>query len=144
MTISNEILSDITVFLKYAKYIPELNRRETWKELVTRNKAMHLKKYPQLAGEIEEVYKYVYDKKVLPSMRSMQFAGKSIENAPNRIYNCAYLPIDHWKAFGETMFLLLGGTGVGYSVQQHHVDALPEIRKPNPNKTRRFLIGAQI
>ena len=144
MTISNEILSDITVFLKYAKYIPELNRRETWKELVTRNKAMHLKKYPQLAGEIEEVYKYVYDKKVLPSMRSMQFAGKSIENAPNRIYNCAYLPIDHWKAFGETMFLLLGGTGVGYSVQQHHVDALPEIRKPNPNKTRRFLIGDSI
>ena len=144
MTISNEILSDITVFLKYAKYIPELSRRETWKELVTRNKAMHLKKYPQLAGEIEEVYKYVYDKKVLPSMRSMQFAGKSIENAPNRIYNCAYLPIDHWKAFGETMFLLLGGTGVGYSVQQHHVDALPEIRKPNPNKTRRFLIGDSI
>ena len=144
MTISNEILSDITVFLKYAKYIPELNRRETWKELVTRNKAMHIKKYPQLAGEIEEVYKYVYDKKVLPSMRSMQFAGKSIENAPNRIYNCAYLPIDHWKAFGETMFLLLGGTGVGYSVQQHHVDALPEIRKPNPNKTRRFLIGDSI
>ena len=144
MTISNEILSDITVFLKYAKYIPELNRRETWKELVTRNKAMHIKKYPQLAEEIEEVYKYVYDKKVLPSMRSMQFAGKSIENAPNRIYNCAYLPIDHWKAFGETMFLLLGGTGVGYSVQQHHVDALPEIRKPDPNKTRRFLIGDSI
>ena len=144
MTISNEILSDITIFLKYAKYIPELNRRETWKELVTRNKAMHIKKYPQLAEEIEEVYKYVYDKKVLPSMRSMQFAGKSIENAPNRIYNCAYLPIDHWKAFGETMFLLLGGTGVGYSVQKHHVDALPEIRKPDHSKTRRFLIGDSI
>ena len=144
MTISNEILSDITIFLKYAKYIPELNRRETWKELVTRNKAMHIKKYPQLTEEIEEVYKYVYDKKVLPSMRSMQFAGKSIENAPNRIYNCAYLPIDHWKAFGETMFLLLGGTGVGYSVQKHHVDALPEIRKPDHSKTRRFLIGDSI
>ena len=77
-------------------------------------------------------------------MRSMQFAGKSIENAPNRIYNCAYLPIDHWKAFGETMFLLLGGTGVGYSVQKHHVDALPEIRKPDHSKTRRFLIGDSI
>jgi ribonucleoside-triphosphate reductase (thioredoxin) len=74
----------------------------------------------------------------------MQFAGKSIENAPNRIYNCAYLPIDHWKAFGETMFLLLGGTGVGYSVQKHHVDALPEIRKPDHSKTRRFLIGDSI
>ena len=84
MTISNEILSEITVFLKYAKYVPELQRRETWEELVTRNKAMHLKKYPALAGEIEEVYKMVYDKKILPSMRSMQFAGKSIETSPNR------------------------------------------------------------
>ena len=94
MTISNEILSEITVFMKYAKYIPELQRRETWEELVTRNKNMHLKKFPNLVEEIEEVYKMVYDKKVLPSMRSMQFAGKPIEISPNRIYNCAYLPID--------------------------------------------------
>ena len=133
MTISNQILSDITVFLKYAKYVPELNRRETWDELVTRNKQMHLKKFPKLTDEIEAAYKFVYDKKVLPSMRSMQFAGKPIEISPNRIYNCAYLPIDDWRAFGEAMFLLLGGTGVGYSVQKHHVEKLPEIRKPNQN-----------
>lgn len=144
MTISNEILSEITVFLKYAKYIPELNRRETWEELVTRNKAMHLKKYPNLVDEIELAYKYVYDKKVLPSMRSMQFAGKPIDISPNRIYNCAYAPIDDWRAFGEIMFLLLGGTGVGYSVQQHHVDKLPEIHKPNQSKTRRYLIADSI
>ena len=144
MTISNEILSEITVFLKYTKYVPELQRRETWEELVTRNKAMHLKKYPALAGEIEEVYKMVYDKKILPSMRSMQFAGKPIEISPNRIYNCAYLPIDDVRAFGETMFLLLGGTGVGYSVQTHHVDALPEIRKPNSKRHKRFLIADSI
>jgi ribonucleoside-triphosphate reductase (thioredoxin) len=105
---------------------------------------MHIKKYPQLAGEILEVYKYVYDKKVLPSMRSMQFGGKPIEISPNRIYNCAYLPIDHLDAFAESMFLLLGGTGVGYSVQKHHVEKLPEIRKPNPNRTRRFLVGDSI
>jgi ribonucleoside-diphosphate reductase alpha chain len=144
MTISNQILSDITVFTKYAKYLPELQRRETWSELVDRNKAMHIKKYPNLANEIEEVYKFVYDKKVLPSMRSMQFAGKPIEISPNRVYNCAYLPIDDWRAFGEAMFLLLGGTGVGYSVQKHHVECLPEIRKPNPNRTRRFLIADSI
>jgi ribonucleoside-diphosphate reductase alpha chain len=144
MTISNQILSDITVFLKYAKYVPELNRRETWDELVTRNKQMHLKKFPKLADEIEAAYKFVYDKKVLPSMRSMQFAGKPIEISPNRIYNCAYLPIDDWRAFGEAMFLLLGGTGVGYSVQKHHVEKLPEIRKPNQNRTRRFLIADSI
>jgi ribonucleoside-diphosphate reductase alpha chain len=144
MEISNKILSDITVYMKYAKYLPELNRRETWEELVTRNKQMHFKKYPELAGEIEDAYKFVYDKKVLPSMRSLQFGGKPIEISPNRIYNCAYLPIDDYRAFGETMFLLLGGTGVGYSVQTHHIEKLPEIHKPNPKKNRRFLIADSI
>ncbi len=144
MDISQSILSDITVYMKYAKFNPDLQRRESWTELVDRNKNMHLKKFPNLNEEIENAYKFVYDKKALPSMRSMQFAGKPIEISPNRIYNCAYLPIDDWRAFGETMFLLLGGTGVGYSVQKHHVDQLPEIRKPDPKKNRRFLIGDSI
>ena len=142
--ISTQILSDITVYMKYAKYLPKEKRRETWEELVTRNKEMHQKKYPKIKDEIEEVYKMVYDKKILPSMRSLQFGGKPIEISPNRIYNCAYLPIDHVDAFSETMFLLLGGTGVGFSVQKHHVDALPEIRKPNPKRSRRYLIGDSI
>jgi ribonucleoside-diphosphate reductase alpha chain len=144
MDISQKILSDITVYMKYAKFVPELNRRESWEELVTRNKEMHQKKYPQIKEEIENVYKMVYDKKILPSMRSLQFGGKPIEISPNRVYNCAYLPIDHTDAFSETMFLLLGGTGVGFSVQRHHVDKLPEIKKPNPTRTRRYLIGDSI
>jgi ribonucleoside-diphosphate reductase alpha chain len=144
MDISQKILSDITVYMKYAKFVPELNRRETWEELVTRNKEMHQKKYPQIKDEIENVYKMVYDKKILPSMRSLQFGGKPIEISPNRVYNCAYLPVDHTDAFSETMFLLLGGTGVGFSVQKHHVDKLPEIKKPNPTRTRRYLIGDSI
>ena len=144
MDISTRILSEITVFMKYAKYQPQLNRRETWHELVTRNKGMHQKKYPQLTEEIEAAYKYVYDKKVLPSMRSMQFAGRPIEVNPARIYNCAFLPIDDWRAFGEVMFLLLGGTGVGYSVQNDHIEKLPEIRKPKQNRKKRFLIGDSI
>ena len=144
MDISQRILSDITVYMKYAKFMPEKNRRETWEELVTRNKEMHQRKYPQIKEEIEEVYKMVYDKKILPSMRSLQFGGKPIEISPNRVYNCAFLPIDHPDAFSETMFLLLGGTGVGFSVQKHHVDKLPEIKKPNPNRTRRYLIGDSI
>ena len=142
--ISNEILSDITVFMKYSKYIPELQRRETWDELVARNKEMHVKKFPQLKEEIEHAYDFVLNKKILPSMRSMQFAGKHIEISPNRVYNCAYMPIDDWRAFGEAMFLLLGGTGVGYSVQKHHVEKLPEIRKPNTKRTKRFLIADSI
>lgn len=144
MELSNKILSDITVYMKYAKYLPNKNRRETWEELVSRNKEMHQKKYPNIKDEIEEVYQMVYDKKILPSMRSLQFGGKPIEISPNRVYNCAYLPIDHVDAFSETMFLLLGGTGVGFSVQKHHVDALPEIRKPNPKRSRRYLIGDSI
>jgi len=144
MNISNKILSDITVHMKYAKYIPELNRRETWEELVTRNKNMHIKTYPNLKDEIEDVYKMVYDRKILPSMRSLQFGGKPIEISPNRVYNCAYLPIDHTDSFSEIMFLLLGGTGVGYSVQKHHVDKLPPVNKPYTKRTRRFLIGDSI
>ena len=143
MDISNRILSEITVYMKYARFIPEKNRRETWEELVTRNKEMHQRKYPQLKNEIENVYKMVYDKKVLPSMRSLQFGGKPIEISPNRIYNCAYLPIDDWRAFGEVMFLLLGGTGVGYSVQKNHVESLPPIHRPK-SKERRFLISDSI
>ena len=144
MELASSILSDITVHMKYAKYLPEKQRRETWKELVERNMEMHIKRYPQLQEEIRNVYQLVQDKKLLPSMRSMQFAGKPIEMSPNRIYNCAYAPVDDWRVFSEIMFLLLGGTGVGYSVQKHHVDALPEIRKPNKNRKRRFLIADSI
>ena len=142
MNITQEILSDIVVYNKYAKYIPSKQRRETWKELVTRNKKMHQTKFPKLKEEIEEVYDMVYDKKVLPSMRSLQFAGKPIDINNSRIFNCSYLPIDDWRSFSEVMFLLLSGCGVGYSVQKHHIEKLPEIRIPK--KTRRFLVGDSI
>ena len=142
--ISRDILSDITVHMKYAKYIPELNRRETWEELVTRNKEMHVKKYPDLKQQIEEAYEMVYNKKVLPSMRSLQFSGKPIEISPNRLYNCSYLPVDHIDSFSETMFLLLSGCGVGYSVQNHHVRKLPFVIKPFEKRERRFVIGDSI
>jgi len=144
MDVSNQILSDITVHMKYARYIESEQRRENWKELVTRNMNMHIEKYPQLTDEIRQNYRLVFDKKVLPSMRSMQFGGKPIEVSPNRIFNCAYMPIDDLRSFNEAMFLLLGGTGVGFSVQKHHVEKLPEIRKPNESRTRRFLIADSI
>jgi ribonucleoside-diphosphate reductase alpha chain len=130
--------------MKYAKYRSDLGRRETWEELVTRNKKMHLKKFPALEDEIEEAYKLVYDKKVLPSMRSLQFGGKPIEISPNRVYNCGFVPVDDYRAFNEILFLLLGGTGIGFSVQKHHVEKLPEIRKPRQDRKRRFLVGDSI
>ena len=143
METSNKILSDITVFSKYAKYLPAVQRRETWVDLVTRNMDMHKRKYPHMAQEIDNAYQFVFDKKALPSMRSLQFGGAPIELAPNRIFNCAYLPVSEVEAFSETMFLLLGGTGVGYSVQRHHVTQLPEVRGPKERK-RRFLISDNI
>ena len=144
MELSSKILSDISVFMKYAKYRDDLGRRETWEELVTRNKEMHLKKFPFMKEDIEEAYKYVYDKKILPSMRSLQFGGKPIEISPNRVYNCGFIPVDDYRAFNEILFLLLGGTGIGFSVQKHHVEKLPEIRKPRLDRKRRFLIGDSI
>ena len=128
--LSRDILSSIIAYMKYAKFVPQLKRREMWEETVERNKYMHLKKYPMLAEEIDKVYEYVLQKKVLPSMRSMQFAGKAIEINNSRIYNCSAVAIDDPAAFNEIMFLLLSGTGAGYSVQKHHVKKLPSIRTP--------------
>ena len=142
MDVTQEILSDLTCYMKYAKFRPELNRRETWEELVDRNKEMHIKKFPKLKKEIEAAYKFVYDKKVLPSMRSMQFAGKPVDINNARIFNCSYLPIDDIAAFSEIMFLLLSGCGVGYSVQKHHIEKLSPVRKPL--KSKRYLVGDSI
>jgi len=128
--------------MKYARYLSTQERRETWEEMIIRNKNMHIENFPQLSKEIESAYELVYDKKVLPSMRSLQFAGAAIKQTPSRIYNCAYLPLDDYRAFSEIMFLLLGGTGVGYSVQRHHVENLPSITKPT--KRRRYLVGDSI
>jgi len=140
-----EIMSDMITNTKYAQYDEKLGRREVWKEIIERNMQMHLSKFKgnkKVVAKIKDVYKnYVIPKKVVPSMRSLQFGGVAIERSPNRIYNCAYMPIEDVRAFSETMFLLLGGTGVGYSVQRHHVAKLPQIVKPNPNRTYRHLIG---
>lgn len=144
MDISQKILSDITVFNKYAKYIPEAKRRENWQDLSERNMVMHIRKYPHLKDEIKAVYRdFVFTKKVLPSMRSMQFGGQPIELSNNRMFNCAYVAIDNIAAFWESMFLLLGGSGVGFSVQKQHVAKLPEV-KGTLNKNRRFLVGDSI
>lgn len=145
MDISQQILSDVTVYGKYAKYLPVLQRRETWDEITDRYLSMMKNKYkqfPEILNDIETYGKLIKDKAILPSMRALQFAGPAIDKNPARLYNCAYLPIDDYRAFSEIMFLLLGGTGCGYSVQYHHIDKLPEIRKPI--KTRRYLVGDSI
>lgn len=143
MDTSLEILSNITIFSKYARHIQSKQRRETWEEIVWRNIEMHTKKFPHLEADILDAYRYVLDKHVLTSMRSAQFAGPAIELNNARIYNCAYLPMSEIESFQEIMFLLLGGTGVGYSVQQHHVSQLPPLIGPS-HKTKKYVIGDSI
>lgn len=138
-------LSDITVFNKYAKFLPAQGRRENWAELVDRNRDMHIAKYPLLKEEITAVYRdFVLTKKVLPSMRSLQFGGRPIELNHARIFNCAYVPAESMKFFSELMFLLLGGTGVGYSVQQRHVGKLPKVKTPESDGEYKFQIQDSI
>jgi ribonucleoside-diphosphate reductase alpha chain len=142
MEIGLETLSNVVVFNKYAKYLPQQKRRETYNEIIVRYLQMMVDKYPDLSTQIMYYGNYIFEKKVLPSMRALQFAGPAIQKNEARIYNCCYLPIDDYRAFGEIMFLLLGGTGVGYSVQFKHIEKLPEIRKPA--KEQKFLIGDSI
>ena len=123
-------LSKITHFNKYAKHIDGKNRRETFEETVDRYLIMMRGRYPQLKDKINELGKLILNREILPSMRALQFAGPAIEKNEARIYNCCYLLMDDYRSFGEIMFLLLGGTGVGYSVQNKHINKLPEIRKP--------------
>jgi len=113
---------------KYGKFIPDLHRRETFKETVLRVRRMHIQKFPALKDQITKAFNFVLDKKVLPSMRSMQFAGRPIEERNERMYNCSFTLIDRPEVFGKILYLLLCGCGVGYSVQQQHVAKLPRLQ----------------
>lgn len=211
------MLSDLTVHAKYARFLPDLGRREVWPEIVARNEAMHMRQLavlgmdplspsrmgvwltaaqchavfplwflfilslgrcganvwpcwfvflssfvlplsfsvlfysspvspnllltstvtrcllgaPAIAAELSGVYDHVRARRVLPSMRSLQFGGAAIEGNNARMFNCSFLPLNRPRAFAEAMFLLLCGTGVGFSVQRHHVAALPRVRHPD-------------
>ena len=144
MDLGLDALSKITVFSKYAKYNSKLKRRETWDEIVDRYVTMMVKKYPSLEQSIIRSATFIKEKKVLPSMRALQFAGPAMEVNNARGYNCAFLPVDSLYSFSETMFLLLGGSGVGFSVQKHHVEQLPAIKKQATFKMRNYLIEDSI
>lgn len=128
---------------KYARYLPELQRREVYDETVDRGMMMHLRRFahiPELKPHILRAYDMVREMRVLPSMRSMQFGGKAIEVNHNRIYNCSATLIDRPRAFAEAMFLLLSGCGVGYSVQFEHVEKLPPLADVDPKKVIHHVI----
>lgn len=139
MNKSNKLLSDIVAFRTYAKYLPHKQRRESLEETINRNMNMHLEKFggmsKSLSKDIIKTFGYVHELYAMPSMRGLQFAGEAINKNNVRQYNCSFLNIDNVRCFGESLFLLLSGVGVGYSVQKRHVNQLPSVKLPREEGT---------
>lgn len=116
---------------KYARWLADLKRRETWDEAVDRVRDMHLKKFKDLPeqdiDEIKWAFELVRQKRVLPSMRSMQFGGKAVEVCNPRQYNCCVRHVDSIRAFAELGFLMLTGTGTGIGLTKKYLDRLPNL-----------------
>lgn len=128
-------LQNYTFVSKYARWLEDKNRRETWKEAVERVKDMMHTKYAGLpvAEEIDWAYDMMYKKKVLGSQRALQFGGDPILKRHAKIYNCTSSYCDRLRFFQECFWLLLCGSGTGFSVQKHHVAKLPNLEH-NPPK----------
>ena len=110
---------------RYARYLPEQKRRETWKETVERYIDYWGDKLN--SSERAELFKAIYDLEVMPSMRALMTAGPALDRDNVAGFNCSYLPIDHPKAFDELMYVLMCGTGVGFSVERQYISKLPEV-----------------
>ncbi|MBT8042044.1 MAG: hypothetical protein KJN98_02645, partial [Pontiella sp.] len=120
-------IQDYMLASRYARYLPDLGRRETYAEAVGRVRDMHIRAYPSAEEDIRWAFDQVIDKRCLPSMRSMQFGGPAIEKNHARMYNCTFGICDRVEFFAEGLFLLLCGTGVGFSVEFEHVEKLPPL-----------------
>lgn len=132
-TIKENGLQDFIAVSRYSRYRADLGRREVWSEAVNRVRDMHLRffrdKGPELAAEIVTAFDLVKARKILPSMRSIQFGGEAILQKHGRIFNCSFSYADRPRFFAEAFYMLLCGTGVGFSVQKHHVENLPRVGK---------------
>jgi len=129
-----EEISNFIFLSKYSKYNEKLGRRETWKEAVDRLELMHVKKYNFLSEKdktkIKWAFDLVRDKRVVPSMRSLQFGGKAIEAKNERIYNCSVRHIDSLRSFSEVFYLLLCGCGVGLGISNFFLGRIPDFVGP--------------
>lgn len=111
---------------RYARYLPEEKRRETWEETVGRYVNYFANKF-DIEESYDEILTAIDNLDVMPSMRALMTAGEALERDNVAGFNCSYLPIDHPKAFDELMYILLCGTGVGFSVERQYVSKLPEV-----------------
>lgn len=140
-------LQNYTFVSKYARWLEDKNRRETWKEAVERVKNMMHTKYGEfgIADEINWAYDIMYKKRVLGSQRALQFGGEPILKRHAKIYNCTSSYCDRLRFFQECFWLLLCGSGTGFSVQKHHVAKLPTLEHtPEPGKARVYLVDDSI
>jgi ribonucleoside-diphosphate reductase alpha chain len=128
---SIKVLREYTRYAKYAKYDKVAKRRETWEEQVNRVFGMHEEKFKDKIATFKEEFDFakemVNKKLILGSQRALQFGGIAILNKEARLYNCTVSYADRPRFFQETLWLLLCGCGVGFSVQKHHIAKLPEI-----------------
>jgi len=139
-------LQNYTFVSKYARWIEDKNRRETWKEAVDRVKNMMHTQYPEVKEDIDWAYDMMYKKKVLGSQRALQFGGEPILKRHAKIYNCTSSYCDRLRFFQECFWLLLCGSGTGFSVQKHHVAKLPTLEHdiPDNNEGIKYVIEDSI
>jgi len=141
-------LQNYTFVSKYARWLPEKNRRETWKEAVERVKSMMHTMYhdKNISSDIDWAYEIMYKKKVLGSQRGLQFGGEPILKRHAKIYNCTSSYCDRLRFFQECFWLLLCGSGTGFSVQKHHVSKLPNLEHdvPDNNEGIKYVIEDSI
>ena len=112
---------------RYARWLPEEERRETWPETVQRYTAFWFEQEKITEEEMHWLGTSIQRLEVMPSMRCMMTAGPALERDNVAGFNCSYLPIDHPRAFDELMYILLCGTGVGFSVERQYIAKLPEV-----------------
>ena len=112
---------------RYARWLDEEGRRETWSETVTRYVDYMSEKVGIDENTSNEIWVAIHNLDVMPSMRALMTAGAALDRDNTAGYNCSYLPVDDIKSFDEAMYILLCGTGVGFSVERQYVDKLPEV-----------------
>ena len=121
------VYQDIISYSRYARYIPELQRRETWDETVDRLVDYLETKVPEAKKELKEIREAVFKQDIMPSMRLMMTAGEACERDNISAYNCAYLAINNKRAFSEALYILMNGTGVGFSAERQETNKLPSL-----------------
>lgn len=143
MSAKSNLMDDYQHFIttsRYSRWLEEENRRETWAETVTRY--MDNVVAPHVDGATyEELYQAVLNLEVMPSMRAMMTSGKALSRDNTCGYNCSYLPVDSPRSFDEAMFILLCGTGVGFSVERQYVSKLPVVPEAFTEASEPIVVG---